>query len=62
MLVVLVVAVAGIGLGILIARLVLSGLLSMAFKRARSAIRRLVQRRKAPREETPDRRSTERRN
>jgi hypothetical protein len=61
MLVVLVVAVGGIALGVGLARLLLSGLLAVTFKRARSAIRRMVERRRTPRPDAVDRRADERR-
>ena len=53
--------VLGLALGIGLAWLILSGLLAVAFRRARTFLRRLTQRRQAPRPESPERRHEERR-
>jgi len=44
-----------------LAWLVLSGLLAIAFHRARTFLRRMTQRRQSPRTDSPDRRHEERR-
>lgn len=49
MLVALLAALAGLVIGVALAWLVLSGVLAMTFRRARSAIRRIMERRREPR-------------
>ena len=61
MLVALAAIVLGLALGLGLAWLVLSGLLAIAFKRARTFLRRITQRRQAARPDSPERRSAERR-
>jgi hypothetical protein len=61
MLVALGTVVLGLALGVGLAWLVLSGLLAYAFRRARTFLRRMTQRRQAPREDSPERRHEERR-
>jgi hypothetical protein len=61
MLVALATVVLGLVLGVGLAWLALSGLLSVAFRRARTLLRRITQRRQSPRPDSPDRRSEERR-
>jgi hypothetical protein len=56
----LIVAVAGVGLALLLGRAFLSAVLRATFHRARTIVRRLIDRRGKPRE-TPDRRQAERR-
>jgi hypothetical protein len=53
--------VLGLVLGVGLAWLILSGLLAVAFRRARTFLRRLTQRRQAPRPDAPERRHEERR-
>jgi hypothetical protein len=60
MLVALLAALLGLVLGVGLAWLVLSGVLAMAFRRARTAIRRMVERRRAARPGS-ERRGRERR-
>jgi uncharacterized membrane protein YciS (DUF1049 family) len=55
------IALLSIGLGVLLGWLALSGLLALAFRRARILIRRMAERRKTAREGTTDRRNLERR-
>ena len=61
MLVALATIVVGLVLGVGLAWLVLSGLLAIAFHRARTFLRRMTQRRQSPRTDSPDRRHEERR-
>ena len=61
MLVALAATVLGLVLGVGLAWLALSGLLAVAFRRARTFLRRMTQRRQSPRPESPERRSEERR-
>jgi hypothetical protein len=61
MLVALATIVVGLVLGVGLAWLVLSGLLAIAFHRARTLLRRMTQRRQSPRSDSPDRRHEERR-
>jgi uncharacterized membrane protein YdjX (TVP38/TMEM64 family) len=61
MLVALAATVLGLVLGVGLAWLALSGLLAVAFRRARTLLRRITQRRQSPRPDSPDRRSEERR-
>jgi hypothetical protein len=61
MLVALATIVVGLILGVGLAWLLLSGLLSIAFRRARTLLRRMTQRRQSPRSDSPDRRHEERR-
>ena len=61
MLVALATIVLGLVLGVGLAWLALSGLLTVAFRRARTFLRRITQRRQSPRPESPERRSEERR-
>jgi hypothetical protein len=61
MLVALATIVVGLILGVGLAWLVLSGLLSIAFRRARTLLRRMTQRRQSPRSDSPERRHEERR-
>jgi len=56
----LIVAVAGVGLALLLGRAFLSAILRATFHRARTIVRRLIDRRGKPRE-SPDRRQAERR-
>ena len=49
MLVALLAALAGLVIAVALAWLVLSGVLAMTFRRARTAIRRLIERRREPR-------------
>jgi hypothetical protein len=56
----LIVAVVGVGLALLLGRAFLSAVLRATFHRARTIVRRLIDRRGKPRE-TPDRRQAERR-
>jgi hypothetical protein len=58
--VVLAMAIVGLLLALFLARVVLGGLLRVAFRRARTLVRRVLRRRQAEREE-PDRRQAERR-
>ena len=51
----------GLLLGVGLAWLALSGLLAVAFRRARTFLRRLTQRRQSPRPDSPERRHEERR-
>lgn len=55
------VALVGVAVGVLLAWLVLSGVLAMAFRRARMIVRRIRDRRAAPRPDNVDRRQAERR-
>ena len=61
MIVALAAIVIGIALAVGLAWLALSGLLAIAFRRARTFLRRLTQRRGSPRPESPERRHEERR-
>jgi hypothetical protein len=61
MLVALATIVIGLVVGVGLAWLVLSGLLAVAFRRARTVLRRMPQRRQAPRPDSPERRHEERR-
>jgi hypothetical protein len=61
MLVALAAIVLGLLLGVGLAWLALSGLLAVAFRRARTFLRRITQRRQSPRPDSPDRRTEERR-
>jgi hypothetical protein len=61
MLVALVSIVLGLAVALGLAWLVLSGLLALAFKKARTFLRRMTQRRQTPRPDAPERRSVERR-
>ena len=61
MLVALATIVLGLVVGVGLAWLALSGLLAVAFRRARTFLRRMTQRRQAPRPDSPDRRTEERR-
>ena len=61
MLVALAAIVLGLVLGVGLAWLALSGLLAVAFRRARTLLRRITQRRQSPRPDSPDRRNEERR-
>ena len=61
MLVALGTVVLGLALGVGLAWLILSGLLAVAFRRARTFLRRLTQRRQSPRPDSPERRHEERR-
>jgi hypothetical protein len=61
MLVALATIVLGLVVGVGLAWLALSGLLAVAFRRARTFLRRMTQRRQTPRPDSPDRRTEERR-
>jgi hypothetical protein len=61
MLVALATIVLGLVVGVGLAWLALSGLLAVAFRRARTFLRRMTQRRQSPRPDSPDRRTEERR-
>jgi len=61
MIVALAAIVIGLALAVGLAWLALSGLLAIAFRRARTFLRRLTQRRGSPRPESPERRHEERR-
>jgi len=61
MLVALATVVIGLVVGVGLAWLALSGLLAVAFRRARTFLRRMTQRRQAPRPDSPERRQEERR-
>ena len=61
MIVALATIVVGLALAVGLAWLALSGLLAIAFRRARTFLRRLTQRRGSPRPDSPDRRHEERR-
>jgi hypothetical protein len=61
MLVAIAAIVLGLVLGVGLAWLALSGLLAVAFRRARTFLRRMTQRRQSPRPDSPDRRTEERR-
>ena len=61
MLVVLATIVGGIALALGLAWLVLSGVMAVAFRRARTFLRRMTQRRQAQRPDSPERRHVERR-
>jgi hypothetical protein len=61
MLVALAVIAVGLVVGIGLAWLILSGLLAIAFRRARTFLRRITQRRQAERPDSPERRHAERR-
>jgi Na+-translocating ferredoxin:NAD+ oxidoreductase RnfD subunit len=58
--IVLVMAVVGLVVALFLARVVLGGVLRLAFHRARTLVRRVLNRRKVEREE-PDRRQANRR-
>jgi hypothetical protein len=60
LLVVLVMAAVGLALALFLSRVVLGGVLRVAFRRARTLVRRVLSRRQQDRGE-PDRRQTERR-
>lgn len=60
MLIALLAALAGLVIGVALAWVVLSGVLAMTFRRARTMIRRLIQRRREPRPDD-ERRGNERR-
>jgi hypothetical protein len=59
--IVLVMSIVGLVVALFLARVVLGGVLRLAFHRARTLVRRVLKRRQVEREE-PDRRRTERRN
>jgi hypothetical protein len=61
MLVVLATIVVGLAIALGLAWAVLSGVMAIAFRRARTFLRRLTQRRQAERPDSPERRSVERR-
>ncbi|HEY8151621.1 MAG TPA: hypothetical protein VIK51_22120 [Vicinamibacteria bacterium] len=61
MIVALAAIVVGLALAVGLAWLALSGLLAIAFRRARTFLRRLTQRRGSPRPDSPERRHEERR-
>jgi hypothetical protein len=61
MLVVLATVVLGIALALGLGWLVLSGVMAVAFHRARTFLRRMTQRRQAGRPDSPERRHVERR-
>jgi hypothetical protein len=61
MLVAIAAIVLGLVLGVGPAWLALSGLLAVAFRRARTFLRRMTQRRQSPRPDSPERRTEERR-
>jgi hypothetical protein len=61
MLVVLATVVLGIALALGLGWLVLSGVMAVAFHRARTFLRRMTQRRQADRPDAPERRHVERR-
>ena len=61
MLVVLVTIVVGLAIALGLAWAVLSGVMAIAFRRARTFLRRLTQRRQVERPDSPERRSVERR-
>jgi hypothetical protein len=61
MLVALAVIAGGIVIGVGLAWLALSGLLAVAFRRARTFLRRMTQRRKGERPDSSERRQAERR-
>jgi membrane protein implicated in regulation of membrane protease activity len=61
MIVALAAIVIGLALAVGLAWLALSGLLAIAFRRARTFLRRLTQRRGSPRPDSPERRHEERR-
>lgn len=61
MLVALVTTVVGVAVALGLAWLVLSGILALAFRRARAFLRRITQRRQAIRPDSPERRHAERR-
>jgi hypothetical protein len=61
MIVALAAIVVGLALAVGLAWLALSGLLAIAFRRARTFLRRLTQRRGSPRPDSPERRQEERR-
>ena len=61
MLVVLVTIVVGLAIALGLAWAVLSGVMAIAFRRARTFLRRLTQRRQVERPGSPERRSVERR-
>jgi hypothetical protein len=61
MLVAIAAIVLGLVLGVGLAWLALSGLLAVAFRRARTFLRRMTQRRQSPRPDSPERRTEERR-
>jgi len=61
MLVALVTVVFGLAVALGLAWLVLSGVLALAFRRARAFVRRMAQRRKGERPDSPERRHVERR-
>jgi hypothetical protein len=61
MLVVLVTIVVGLAIALGLAWLVLSGVMAIAFRRARTFLRRMTQRRQTQRPDSPERRHEERR-
>jgi hypothetical protein len=61
MLVVLATIVVGLAIALGLAWLVLSGVMAIAFRRARTFLRRMTQRRQAQRPDAPERRRVERR-
>jgi hypothetical protein len=61
MLVVLGTIVVGLAVALVLAWLVLSGVMAVAFRRARTLLRRITQRRQAERPGAPERRHVERR-
>lgn len=61
MIVALAAIVVGLALAVGLAWLALSGLLAVAFRHARTFLRRLTQRRGSPRPDSPERRHEERR-
>jgi hypothetical protein len=61
MIVALAAIVVGLALAVGLAWLALSGLLAVAFRHARTFLRRLTQRRQSPRPDSPERRHEERR-
>ena len=61
MIVAIVTVVVGLAVGVGLAWLVLSGVLALAFHRARTFLRRITQRRQADRPGAPERRQVERR-
>jgi hypothetical protein len=61
MLVVLATIVVGVAVALGLAWLVLSGVMAIAFRRARTFLRRMTQRRQKDRPDSPERRHVERR-
>jgi hypothetical protein len=61
MLVVLVTIAVGLAIALGLAWLVLSGVMALAFRRARTFLRRMTQRRHSERPDSPERRHVERR-